>query len=146
MRPLMIIFLTIIFSCKTSKNEQTPLQVDSELHDCQGLINFLKESWKKHKEGYFYFKNPPEDYNKIYYSKFMENCLRGKSKKDIKKIFGNSSADIRDRWYYYMSTECAKGNPPGNFDRKCLLLIIHFDSNDQVLGIPPITRYRPPIY
>lgn len=145
MRFFILIFLAILFSCRSNRSGKTSFSVASQSPECEELIDFIDASWRKNREGFFYFKNQPENYNKVHYSKYMENCLKGRTKKEIEKLFDLPSAQALNRYYYYMSAECAKGKPPGNFDRKCMLLIIYFDNNDRVRTIPAIMNYRAPV-
>jgi len=147
MRFLVLIFLTAsLFSCKTNRDAEQITATISTSEECRELVAFLKESWKKNKEGYFYFSEKTNKNGKTYSSSQMQNCLRGMTKKEINKIFGAPSAQIHNRFYYYMSAECAQGNPPDNFNRRCVLLIIYFDDNERVGGIPAIMPYRSPHY
>ncbi len=146
MRFLILLFLTLTFSCRTSREEKEPFSATFALDDCQKLIDLLKESWGKNELGYFFFKKLPKDIDKVYYSKYMENCLMGKTKKEIKMLFGSSSAQYNNSFYYYMSEQCLQGNPPNNFSNRCIILIIQFDDSNKVSHIPAILPYQGPIY
>lgn len=143
MRFILLVLLVISSSC--SSNRMSFAQVASASQDCQGLFEFLKNSWKKNKEGYFYFDIKFDKYNNPYKSARMTDCLRGKTKKEIEKLFNAPSGQALNRYYYYMSAECSQGEPARNFDRRCLLLIIEFDRHNLVMAVSPITRYRAPI-
>lgn len=132
---VVIYLIVILVSCKTSENGKGIL---SDNDTCKELVVFLKDSWKKNKNGYFYF-----DKKSNYNSTHMDKCLKGKTKKEIRKIFGTPSAEVKDRYYYYMSAECGKDRP-AKLNYRCLRLLIYFDKNGLVSGIPAIMR-EPPV-
>ncbi len=138
--------LILVFSCKISRNNKKDPPLASKSPECHEVISFLKKSWRKNKDGYFFLKQKATDYNKAYNSIFLTNCLKGEHKKEIKKIFGEPSAQYGFAYYYYMCAECAEGNPPYAFSNKCFLTTISFDKNDRVVGFLGWTRFAPPVH
>lgn len=75
--------LSLLFSCTKSLKE---------IRHCNDYKSFIKINWVQQSNGIFKFKDNPKYWHNEIYSHYIKNeCLIGRSKKDIKSIFGTPS-------------------------------------------------------
>lgn len=113
---VIITTLFLISSCNISKNNVS----DS----CKTYLQFIEKNWIKNEDQTFAFKGNPNYWNADKYKKYVDdNCLLGKSKDYIEKIFGTptkvfKSPDVNTIIYCLDSKICLRNTIyGGNFLR-----------------------------
>lgn len=123
-----IIVLFFSWSCNISKNNVG----DS----CKNYLQFIEENWIKNDDQTFAFKGNPSYWNADKYKNYVnDNCLLGKSKDYIMKIFGTptksfKSPDINTIIYCLDSKICLRNTIYGG-----KFLRFNMNENNDVIEI-----------
>ena len=95
MKKLLFLFvLSFIFSCTKSLNK---------IRICNDYKSFVKINWLQQSNGIYHFKDNPSYWQIEVYKKYVkEECLLGRSKKEIQNMFGKPTKIYLDQIVDFM--------------------------------------------